>query len=200
MMKISRLIIGFVFILMMATFALAQAEKPQSASANKIVAINSKALEDEKNGVADFIEIYKKLDAEFAPQTEELKAMFEKMSKLQKEFEELNERCNKAFHCSEKMAEEALSKLEEHKLLSDKFKTEKETAQAFFDKRKAELSVEVNKKITVALNRFAKEKGFTLILDSRMNNLLIETNENFIDITNDFIKFYNKSFGKVKKQ
>jgi Skp family chaperone for outer membrane proteins len=202
MMNTFRLIISFAFILITAAFAFAQAEKPQTVFADKIPVINSNALEDEKTGITDFIEICKKLEEEFKPQSEELKTIYEKLQKLFKEFEKANRRCNESIHCSEKDAEEALNKLEEYKSLSDESKSKQEAAKSLFDKRKAELSKEVNKKITVALNQFAKEKGYTLIFDSRMRGCLIDSNfdsnEKFNDITNEFIKFYNEIFVKIK--
>jgi Skp family chaperone for outer membrane proteins len=198
MLKTFRLIISLTFVLSAAMFAAAQTEKPQPVAPGKIALINTKAFEDEKTGVTDFIEIYKKLDEEFKPQLESLKTMYEKLLKLQKEFEEINKRFKSGIYCSEEDAEESSNKLKEHKLLSDKFKTEQEAARALFDKRKAELSAGTNKKIAAALKQFAKEKGYAVVFDAaKIENILIGTNENFIDITGEFIRFYNESFNSA---
>jgi Skp family chaperone for outer membrane proteins len=166
----------------------------------KIAVIDTSAFEDEKTGIKKLIEANKKLNEEFKPHSDELKVMYERMQKLFKEFEEANSRCNKSFHCSEKDAEESRNKLDEYKLLSDKLKSKQEVVKSLFEKRKAELSSDINKKIADAVKQFTKEKGFDAIFDKSKIENVINHIDTFPDITDEFIKFYNESFDKLESQ
>jgi Skp family chaperone for outer membrane proteins len=200
-MKKFRLIISLIIVLLAATFVSAQADKSHSVSENKIAVVNTDAFKDEKTGIDDLIEVYKKLEEEFRTQTEELRIMNDNLQKLFNEFKEANDRCDKAIHCSDKTAEEVSRKLKDYELFNEKFKRRQEKVKSLFEKRKAELTADINRKIVEAILQFQKKKGYALILDASLkDSLACQPSDGFVDVTEEFIKFYNESFGKAKRQ
>lgn len=66
--------------------------------------------------------------------------------------------------------------------------------------RRDELSKDVNKKMLEAFRIFAKENNYPLILDSSKENSSVIIDGEIIDVTKEFIQFYNERFGDEKSQ
>lgn len=170
----------------------------QSAATGKFAVINIDAFSNKENGIKEVADIYHKLEIEFKAETEELKKMIEDYEKLVKEIKELNSKCSR--ECT-LLVDKIQDKLDQHESLKCKVRTKTENVRFLFEKRKAELTADVNKKIAVAVKQFAKEKGYALILDaSQKDSLLCQPVDGFVEATNEFTKYYNESFGKVKSQ
>ena len=89
-------------------------------------------------------------------------------------------------------------KVKEHESLISEFKNKESEFKVLAKKRDIEIVGEIKKRIAQALIQFAKQNGYTMVLDSSQSNAIIE--EEPVDVTKEFIKFYNDSFEKEKPQ
>jgi Skp family chaperone for outer membrane proteins len=202
-MKMFRnLIYGFVFVLAFAFLAIAQTEKTQTTAQPKIALIFPEIFEDEKKGIRDLIEVNKKLDVEFKTESDELKTLADKVVNLEKELRQLASISEKKnIEYPPNIISEYKAKADKYKELSDEFNKKQSAAKALYDKRKAESTVDINKKIGEAVKQFAKEKGYDMILDAtKLNNCYPSWCDTSLDVTQDFIKYYNENFGNTKSQ
>ena len=85
-----------------------------------------------------------------------------------------------------------------------KIEIKQNTTKSLYDKRELFLREEVNKKILIALKQFAKENDYSGIVDISKevfvwDGLSIAINDS-LDITKEFIQFYNERFAGKKLQ
>jgi len=85
----------------------------------------------------------------------------------------------------------------EYKILAGDLKKRQEEVKTLYEKRKAEIFADVYKKVGDAIQQFAKEKGYTHILDaSKLGDALIVCDDEAY-ITKEFIKYYNENYTKI---
>jgi Skp family chaperone for outer membrane proteins len=193
-MKGFRLFVISLFLVLPLTISiLAQANKTQTTSQNRIGFVNSDAFYDE-TGIEELIEARKKIEKEFNPQQEELKKMAERYKNLYAEADKLL--ASGGFQ---------RDKIEQLDKLKCEIKEKQEEIKAAAQKLLLEITTNINKKIAEAAKQFAKERGYALILDiSKIKEesfiLGNEKDEKNPDVTKEFIKFYNSVFGSSKSQ
>lgn len=183
MKKISLFFAGLVFAAVFAGSAFAQ-----TPAEIKIGVINTFAFGDEKLGITKYVNAAKSLDAEFAPAQLELETMAKKLSTLGKEIQTLREQAGKV-PIDDKAAN---AKVEEAEKLQRDIKFKQEDAKARYERRQQAVLGPVTADIDRAITDFARQKGYTLIFDLAKNEgLLLAIGDEKIDVTKDFIAFYN---------
>jgi Skp family chaperone for outer membrane proteins len=162
----------------------------------KIGLINRKDFDDKTNGIKEVSDAYDKLDIEFKPQNEQLKAMAQKLQNLEKYIKEISNNYNPRYEAGK----EIQKSVDKYDLLACQFLREQEMTKSQFKKREAEILKDTNIKIAEALRQFGKQNGFAIILDKTEENSHILIGGEIIAITKDFIQYYNKKFAEVKTQ
>jgi Skp family chaperone for outer membrane proteins len=162
------------------------------AQSIKTAKVNSDAFEDEKTGIKKLVDVLAKLDIEFNPKFDELKLL---QGKLKKFAEEIQQKYSGMYEPVRPLnIYEDVAIFEKIQM---EFKEKQENANCFYQNRKKELMEPISKRIRVKLAEFNKIKGFAFIYDSADVNSII-SNEESIDVTQDFIKFCNEEFEKEK--
>lgn len=186
MKRISLFIASLVFAVAFAGSAFAQTPAPV-----KIGLINTFDFGDEKAGITKYVNALKSLEAEFAPAQLELDTLSKKLSALGKEIQLLREQAaGGKVPIDEKTAQ---AKVEEAERTQRDIKFKQEDAKARYERRQQAVIGPVMQDIGKAVNDFAKQKGYTLILDIAKDQagFLLAVGDEKIDITKDFITFYN---------
>ncbi len=158
----------------------------------KIGSILSEKFADASAGIKDIIAVNEKLEKEFGPQELEIKILYEKHKNLINELKRISESKGHP-SISEKTLTEKINEVES---AFCKLESQTKIVRSNFEKRETELFKEVYKKIAESLKVFAKEKGFVVILDSSQENNSVIIEGEMIDVTKEFIQFYNN---RIKK-
>lgn len=182
------------FLSLMTVAALAQTPRPNAAGAaatqsggtgaeGKIAIINSSAFNSEIGELKSKIEA---LGAEIDPKRKEIEALSKQMDdikgKLQSQGQTVNDTMRNQW-------------IEQGQELEKVIKRKSEDYEALVQKRGQELTQPVYAKIQDALNKYASSKGIAMVIDgvSAQNNGLLLYAVKTTDITDDFIKEYNKA-------
>lgn len=181
------------FIMIFAAFVFGQ--DSQNTKNPKIVSVDTEAFYIEDSGIPELIKIQKQLEIEFKDKNKELKDLERKLKELTDEIEKATKTAN-ILGCDypfEKKIEIA------KKMDSDIVQKRNELRDSYLQRRD-ELSKDVNKKMLEAFRIFAKENNYPLILDSSKENSSVIIDGEIIDVTKEFIQFYNERFGDEKSQ
>jgi Skp family chaperone for outer membrane proteins len=186
MKGISLFIASLVFAVGLAGSAFAQTAAPV-----KIGLINTFAFGDDKVGITKYVNVLKSLQAEFAPAQVELDTLSKRLSGLAKEVQTLREQGAGGKVPVDEKAYQA--KVEEAEKIQRDIKFKQEDAKARYERRQQAVIGPVMQDIGKAVNDFAKQKGYTLIFDIAKDDsgFLLAVGDEKIDITKDFITFYN---------
>jgi len=161
MRRFSLVAVSFIFAAVFAVSAMAQTP---AAGSGKIGLINTATFDDETGGITKYRNAIKSLDTEFAPVQNELNTMAQRYQALTKEINDLNNSASANPKVPIK-PETVQAKVDEATTLQTSIKRKQEDAKAKFDKRYAEVVGPVFNDIIKALNDFAKQKGYAVILD-----------------------------------
>ncbi len=178
---------GFVFAAIFVVSAFAQAQP----AAPKIGIINTGAFDD-KTGITKYVNAANSLEAEFKPVDAELQTMATKIQSLQKEIQTLQTQATANPNVPIK-PETINAKVAEGEKLAREFKFKQEEAKANYERREAVVLGPVRQDIGKAMQEFAKQKGYALILDAAnldKAGLLLAFDEKY-NVTAEFIQFYN---------
>jgi Skp family chaperone for outer membrane proteins len=129
---------------------------------------------------------------EFEPDNIELKAMGTRYENLRKEIERLQAEVAKIGSPIPQSAVQA--KIEEFDKLGRDIKFKQEDLQARSQSRYNAIMSPVLQDIAKAIQDYAKQRGFALILDGAKLDeigLVLGVGDDKIDVTKDFIAFYN---------
>jgi outer membrane protein len=167
--------------------ASAQPTAPSSVSVpvGKIVLIYSQDFQDPKNGIARFIAVANKLNADFKGVNDELNQMQQKIQQLTDEITKLQQ----APAGTPIAGNTIRSKSEQLEQLKKDYQRKGEDAQAAFNKRRQELFTPLQDDISQALEAYAKAHGITLIIDGSQVPVVYAADS--LDITRAFINDYN---------
>lgn len=189
-------LICFSCILVLSFAILINAQTPST----KIGLINRKDFDDITNGIKEVSDAYDELEIEFKPHNEELKAIAEKLKKLEIALIDLKKQTQIIQEKGGEYPKGIEDKINEYEQLACKFKSAEQKTKSIYEKREAEILKDVNLKISEALKQFAKKNGFAVILDKSVNNSSVIIDGEIVDITQDFINYYNKNFAETKTQ
>lgn len=190
-MKIIRSVaVAFVFAALFASSAFAQTT-PATGGTGKIVIINTAAFDD-KAGITKFVNAMNSLETEFKPVQTELEGMAANFQKLGNEIKSLQEQMQTKN--SPIKPESVQAKIDEYQTMELSIKRKQEDAQRRFEARRQQVVGPILQDIGKALDDFAKQKGYSVILDSaklfEAGILLAQVDEK-ADVTKEFITFYN---------
>jgi Skp family chaperone for outer membrane proteins len=184
-MRTSRLIIfSFIITAFFTVSAFAQADVPA-----KIALVNTDAFYAETGGITKIANGYKSLDAEFKTDMTELENMAKRLQTLQTEVQNL-QKPNAAVPINQSAIQ---AKIDEGEKLQRDYKFKQEDLKARVGRREAAILNPITQDVGKAITEFAKQKGYTLVLDSGklfQAQILIYSVET-TDITKEFIQFYN---------
>jgi len=190
MKRFSLLAASFVFAAVFAVSAFGQAPAQPAASAPfKLPVINTAAFDD-KAGITRYTTAMNALETEFAPVQKEIQDMVTKYQALGAEIEKLRNP-NPSVPVNQQSIQ---AKIDEFQSLETTIKRKQEDAKAKFERREPQVMGPIRQEIGRALQDYAKQKGFALILDAAKLDgagLILAFDETKVDVTKDFITFFN---------
>lgn len=194
MKRFSLIAAALIFAAALAGNAKAQGAGGQAnqASTYKIVVINP-AMFDSKEGITRYINAMDSLEAEFKPIEAKIQQMVTRYNQLGAELKKLQDQLNTpgGVPIDQKSAD---AKLLEYQTLEKSIKREQEDAKEKFERRQQQVMGPLLQEIGKAMQDFANQKGYDLILDaSKLDNagLILAYNPVKIDVTKDFITYFN---------
>ena len=191
MKRVTTLTVSFIFAAVFAVSAFGQTGVPVAAANTKIGWINTSAFGgDDKglNGVTKYVNALKTLDTEFKPRITELQTIDTKLKAIATELENMQK--NTAVPINQQTV---LAKQEEGQRLQRELEFKQKDAEAAVQARRNALLEPVTNDIGKAIQEFAKQKGYTVVLDiaalASANAILVL--DPTADITKEFIAYYN---------
>lgn len=190
MKRFSLIAVSLIFTAVFASSAFSQGAAQPGANV-KIVVINTAAF-DAKEGIIKYANAMNALEKEFAPTQSELNALATKYQNLGNEIKALQEQISAGKIPVDKNAADA--KVEEYQTLELTIKRKQEDGKRKFELRQSQIMGPVLQDIGKAMDEFAKQKGYALILDATKlegAGLILAVDASKVDVTKDFITFYN---------
>jgi Skp family chaperone for outer membrane proteins len=167
----------------------ARSPVPATTAAPRVAVINSYAFGDEKSGIVKYVNAVKSVNTEFAPLQTEINTMSTRLEALAKEIDTLRGQVGKV-----PVDERALqTKIDTASQLQRDIKFKQEDGKARFDRRLQTVLGPVLEDVGKALREYAKQKSYAVIFDIAKDEagLLIVIGDESVDVTRDFITFYN---------
>ena len=206
MKRVSLLALGLVFA---AAFALSASAQPagvpvQTAAPipGKVVWLDSSAFGDDKEGIQKYIQAQKSLETEVKPKADELKGIQTQLQTLSTDIENLQKQANANPAANQQaLAKQIQDKTDQGQALQRQLDFKQKDAQAYYQKRAAEVLGPIQAQIANSLKEYAKSKGFTVILDIAVMAGDQQTPSSILyldpsaDVTRDFIAYFNKTGG-----
>jgi Skp family chaperone for outer membrane proteins len=206
MKRVSLLAVGLVFAAACGITASAQpAGVPAQTAApipGKVVWLDSSAFGDDKQGIQKYIQAQKSLETEVKPKSDELKSIQTQLQGLQTDIENLQKQgtTNPAAN-QQALAKQIQDKTDQGQTLQRSFEFKQKEAQAYYQKRAAEVLGPIQQAIANSLKEYAKSKGFTVVLDIAVMAGDQQTPSSILyldqsaDVTKDFITYFNRTGG-----
>jgi Skp family chaperone for outer membrane proteins len=193
-MKTYRLIAVSLFLTALtAISAFAQTGAGATQTGFKIAVVNTQAFDDEKGGIAKYTGAMNALETEFKGVTTELQTLGARHDSLAKEIQTYRDQASdpkRTVPIDEKTVQ---AKVDEIQALEVTIKRKQEDANARATRRRDEVLGPIMLDIGNALQDYAKQKGYAIILDAvkmyQEGSLLALGPQT--DVTKDFIVFYN---------
>lgn len=182
MKRISNIALSFAFTAVFAVAAFGQAQP------GKIGWLDTGAFGDSKEGVTKYITALTSLDNEMKPRVTELQGMQTKLQTIASEIEKM--RSNTAVPVK---PEAIIAKQEEGQKLQREFEFKKKEYDAQVESRSGQVLGPVSADISKAIQDFAKQKGYAVVLDiaALANANIILALDPTSNITKEFIAYYN---------
>jgi Skp family chaperone for outer membrane proteins len=188
--------LGFIFAALFAVSAFAQV--PATAAPAKVMFINTLAFDDAKAGIAKYSNAMTALENEFKPVETELNTMKARYGTLANEVKGIEDKLNAPTSAvpinKEELRKQYIAKGDEAANLEIQIKRKAEDGKAKFERRQTEVMQPIMQDIARAIQDFAKQKGYAVILDAaKLENagVLLAFDETKADVTKEFIIFYN---------
>lgn len=151
----------------------------------RLAFVNSAAFLDEANGIKQLVKAMQGLELEFSTTQSDLSLLNEKLRTLATEL-------NKLGSDPTANAKAIDEKRTAGQQLQQELATKQQAAQAAYNKRLQEVQTPITNEIGTALRAFAKERGVDVLLDAaKMGDALLDTKPE-LDLTTDFIAYYNE--------
>jgi len=190
-MKTFRLIAASLFfaaIFAVSTFA-------QVTGTGKVGLINTLAFDNDKAGINKYVTAMNSLEAEFKKDGDDLTALATRIQTLEKELQTIQGQLNSAAPVNKDQLQASYNaKADEYGKLGREFKFKQDDAKARFERRRQVVMGPILADIYKAMQDFAKQKGYSVILDGAKleeAGVLLAIGDDKIDATKDFILFYN---------
>jgi Skp family chaperone for outer membrane proteins len=170
------------------------AQTAQPSSSGKIVYINVVAFNADKGGITKYITAVNSLDSEFKTVNTELQTMGTRYQTLANEIKSIQERSRDPKNKVPIDERSAQTKIDEYGKLERDIKFKQEDAKARFQSRYSVVVGPIMQDIMKAMQDFAKQKGYSMILDAAKLDeagIILAVGNDSADVTKDFITFYN---------
>lgn len=189
MRRSSFLAVGLFVAAFFAVATLAQSVAAQATATGKIGLIDTGAFFDDKPGagIPKLKNAVNSVNAEFKSVNDELTTLG---TQYQQKVDEYNKLKGASVPANENDLEAKASAITD---MQTTIKRKQEDAKAKYDRRMAQVVDPINQDIVKALNDYAKQKGFAVILDGaklEQSGVLLGFDDKY-DVTKDFITFYN---------
>ena len=189
MRRFSFIAVAFVFA---AIFAVSAFGQTPAQVPFKMAVIDSEAFAAPTGGITRYVSALKALDDEFMPLETEIKGMVAKYNSLGAEIKKLQDQVAAGTVPIDQKT--ANAKVEEYQNLELAIKRKQEDGKARASRREPAVMGPIRQEIGRALQDYAKQKGYALILDAAKLDgagLILAFDETKIDATKDFITFFN---------
>lgn len=182
MKKFSFLSLTLFCVLAFSSFASAQA-----ATGGRVAVINTERFGEEKAGITKYVNAIKAVETEFAPAIKELDTLAARLQTLEKEINALRQSGAAADQ------QTGQRKMDEYEKLQRDYKRRQEDAKSRYDRRFTAVTTPLNQSIGTALTEFAKKNNYSIVFDISRDKegLVVSIPDEKIDITKDFIAFFN---------
>ena len=187
MKRFSLFAASFIFSAVFAVSAFGQAAQP--AASFKIVVINTAAF-DANDRITKYSNAMNALEGELKPLQTEIDGLVTRYQTLGKEIQTLQANAGKV-PVDQKAAQ---TKVEEYQNLELTIKRKQEDGKRKLESRQPAILGPVLQEIGKAMDEFAKQKGYALILDaSKLEGagLILAVDPAKVDVTKEFITFFN---------
>src|SRR5215471_7024492 len=184
--------VSVLFTAIFAISALAQAPA-QPGAGTRIAVINTQAFDDDKGGISKYTAAMNALDKEFAPLQTEIQGLVNRYNALGAEIKKLQDSANAPTPVPINQ-QDAAKKVDEYQSLETQIKRKQEDGKAKLEKRQQEVMGPILQDIGKAMDEYAKQKGYAMILDgAKLDSagLILAVDLTKVDVTKDFITFYN---------
>jgi Skp family chaperone for outer membrane proteins len=179
---------SFIFSALFAVSAFAQAAAPTG----KVGLINTFAFEDEKAGITKYRNAIGSVETEFKPDNDKLRASATRYETLRKELEGFQDTVKKGGKVP--ISDAALqTKVDDLGKLEREIKFQQEDAKTRYERRYQTVVGPILGDIMKAMQDFAKQKGYAVILDGaklQESGILMAFDDKY-NVTTEFIQFYN---------
>lgn len=165
----------------------------QPAAGTKIAVINTSAFDDEKGGITKYANAMTALEKEFAPLQADIQTKVNRYQTLGVEIKKLQDSANAPTPVPIN-PKDAQAKMDEYQGLEVTIKRLQEDGKTKFEKRQQEVMAPILQDIGKAMDEYGRQKGYALILDgTKLDSagLILAVDLTKIDITKEFITFYN---------
>lgn len=191
MKRFSYIAVSFIFAAIFAVSA--QAQATATPAGNLRVAIINTSAFDAKDGITRYLNAMNALDGEFKPLETELQGMMTRYTTLGNEIKKLQDQANAGgpVPIDQKAA---TAKVEELKALEINIKRKQEDGKIRAETRQNAVLGPVLQEIQKAMQDFATQKGYDLILDlAKLDGaaMILAYNPAKADVTKEFITFFN---------
>jgi Skp family chaperone for outer membrane proteins len=191
MKRFSLFAVSVVFAAMSAVSAFGQGAATP-AQPFKMAVIDSEAFAAQTGGITRYTAAMKQLSDEFSPLENELRGMVAKYTALGNEIKKLQDQAAAGTVPIDQKT--AAAKVEEYQTLELAIKRKEEDGKARAARREPAVMGPIRQEIGRALQDYAKQKGYALILDAAKLDgagLILAFDKPKIDVTQDFITFFN---------
>lgn len=154
----------------------------------KIAVVDTRAFLNTKDGIKKYVDAINAVNAEFKTAAAELDAMALRVRNLQTELQALEEQARKGVQVNQATV---TAKIDEYTKLSREYRFKVQDNDAKYNSRQVALVYPVQQDISRALQEFTKKNGFVLLLDISKDRAGLFVSWNPVDVTREFITFYN---------
>lgn len=179
---------SFIFAAFFAISAFAQTQTPA-----KIALVDTDDFYAEKGGITKIANGYKSLETEFKTASTELETNLKKLQALSTELQTLQNRANDPNYKVPIDPTTARAKAKQYDDLKTDLERKQVDLKKRFSAREAEVMTPIIQDIGNQLGEYAKQKGYTMMLDSSKlkNAQILIFSQDSTDVTKEFIQFYN---------
>lgn len=166
---------------------------PATGTTGKIGLINVNAFGDEKAGITRFRTAMTTLDKEFEPVNKEINDLRTRYTTLATDIQNQQKLAQDPNNKVPINTAALQTKIDDARTIELQIKQKQEAGKARYDQRYSAVVGPVFNDIIKALNDFAKQKGYAVILDGAKleeSGILMGFDEKY-DVTKDFVTFYN---------
>jgi Skp family chaperone for outer membrane proteins len=190
MRRFTTIAASFFFAAIFAASAFGQAAAP---AAGRIGLVNTYAFADEKAGIGKFKTAMASLEREFTPVNDELKKLGTDYNTLGTSIQTRQKQLAAGGTTVPIKQADLQADIDKFQALEITIKRKQEDAKVQYEKRYQSVVGPIYGDIVKAMNDFAKQKGYAIILDGAKleeSGLLMGFDEKY-DVTKEFVTFYN---------